>query len=123
MRRILIIEDDPDLAEVYRMALEDQGYRIVGAYTAPAEAIANFAQVAPEDRPQFIILDEHLEGGVSGARSIPALRSAFPGARIILATADAAAHPDDGAGAIGADAVEAKPFSLDTLVKTVERLA
>ncbi|MEK8024104.1 MAG: response regulator [Candidatus Hydrogenedentota bacterium] len=113
--RILIIEDEPDLAEVYKMALEEQGCSIAGVHARPSGVFTDPALFPP---PDVIILDEHLDGGGSGSESIAELRRAFPLVRIILATGDThsvtpSAKPD---------AVLPKPFALKSLVETIARL-
>jgi DNA-binding response OmpR family regulator len=112
MPKILILEDDPDIAELYRQCLVKAGYDVVGVGADIAGAMAG-------PSPDVILLDERL-GCLSGTRAIPDLRRAFPSARILLATADAAAV--EGARASGADEVETKPFSLRRLVRGLSAL-
>lgn len=112
MPKVLILEDDPDIAELYRLCLVNAGYDVVGVGADPVRAMSGPA-------PDVILLDERL-GLESGTRAIPGLRRAFPSARIVLATADADAA--DRARARGADDVETKPFSLDRLVRDLGEL-
>jgi DNA-binding response OmpR family regulator len=112
MPKILILEDDPDIAELYRQGLALAGYEVVGISADPLSAMAGPA-------PDVILLDERL-GPLSGSRAIPDLRRAFPGARIVLATADEDAA--ERARARGADGVEAKPFPLARLVRDLDAL-
>jgi DNA-binding response OmpR family regulator len=113
MARILILEDDPDIAELYRASLAEAGHDVVGVSASPGDAVAR--PVAPD----LILLDERL-GRDSGTRAIPALRRAFPGARILLATADGEAA--DRGRDRGADDVETKPFTLHRLLADVGAL-
>jgi len=112
MAKVLILEDDPDIAELYRQCLVNAGYDVVGVGDDPLRAMAGPA-------PDVILLDERL-GALSGSRAIPDLRRAFPVARIMLATADSDAA--DRAFARGADDVETKPFSLDRLLRDLASL-
>jgi DNA-binding response OmpR family regulator len=113
MASVAIIEDEPDLAEVYAMMLEAERHTVIATVATPDALIA--APAAP-DAVDVIILDEHLRNGASGVPSIPSLRVRFPRARVILATADPAAiaHPHN------ADAVLLKPFALKDLIGAVE---
>lgn len=113
MARILILEDDPDIAELYRMSLAGAGHDVVGVHAHPRDAVRRGGSA------DVILLDERL-GSVSGTRAIPELRRAFPDARIVLATADivAAEHARDR----GADEVETKPFTLTRLLEDIGRL-
>ena len=112
MAKILILEDDPDIAELYRQCLVGAGYEVVGIGADPLSAMAGPA-------PDVILLDERL-GPLSGSRAIPDLRRAFPAARIVLATADEDAA--ERGRARGADGVETKPFTLDRLIRDLAAL-
>lgn len=112
MARVLILEDEADLVDLYRDALEADGHIVWGAYPDPREALARAEEGGPV--PDAILLDERL-GPLSGSYFIPELRRAFPRARIILATAD----PDiaESALLLGADLAKQKPFPLRGLLK------
>lgn len=114
MARVLIIEDERDVGELYRLVLEGQGHTVVSLCATLQEA----EQVTEE--PQVIILDERVSGE-SGSDHIPRLRELYPAARILLATAD----PDAAASAIekGADDAREKPFSVSELPSLIESLA
>lgn len=116
MARILIIEDEPDIGLLYRVALEGEGHQIAGEYAVPAEVLAAAAELEPID---VIVLDERLRG-VSGSAHVEALREAFPEARILLATADPDVVLD--ADRLGVDLARQKPFSLARLRETVAEL-
>ena len=64
MATVLILEDDPDLAELYRRSLADAGHRVVGVEGHPRDVLGR-----PE-APDLIILDERL-GAISGLRALP----------------------------------------------------
>lgn len=109
MARIVVIEDETDQAELYRLALQDAGHQIV---------------ICDEGRPVegpvgVIILDERL-GSRSGSALIPRLRREHPAARILMLTAD----PDVAESAVekGADLGRMKPLRLAQLVADVEGL-
>jgi DNA-binding response OmpR family regulator len=113
MGRILIIEDEVDQAELYRMALENAGHEVVGIAEdfRPAQAKVR--------APDVVILDERL-GARSGSALIPRIRTAFPEARILILTAD----PDvaDQARTIGADDGKMKPLPLAQLLAHVREM-
>jgi DNA-binding response OmpR family regulator len=113
MARILIVEDEADQAELFRMALEGGGHVVVGAADdLPAPRAARVTV-------DLVILDERL-GGRSGTALIPRIRSQFPSARILILSAD----PDavEGAVARGADAGRIKPVPLIQLVSLIGAL-
>ena len=109
MARIVVIEDDPDQAELYRMALEGAGHEVV--------LLDDVRDVAGE--VHAVILDERL-GGRSGSALIPRIRGNWPSARILILTAD----PDVAESAVekGADEGRMKPLRLSQLVAGVDAL-
>jgi two-component system response regulator VanR len=117
--RILILEDEPDLADLYRLTLEGEGHEVVGIFEDPREPVRRASEHPGAPRPDLIIVDERL-AGLSGTEHIPLLRAAFPGARVLVATADPAA----GKRALldGADGVKQKPFHIQELVGVVQDL-
>lgn len=72
-RRILMIDDDVNLAKVIKIALEAKGYTFFSAQSATEglEAIKNV-------EPDLIILDVIMEDFVAGFRVIRELRTAAP---------------------------------------------
>lgn len=119
MRRVLILEDEPDLADLYRLTLEGEGYEVLGIYCDPREPIGIASGTHPPPKPDLIILDERLSG-LSGTEFLPELRITFPEARILVATADPAA----GRRALteGADLARQKPFTLQELLRDIALL-
>lgn len=109
MARIVVVEDEADQAELYRMALEGAGHEVV--------TLDDFQGVAGS--VQLVILDERL-GGRSGSALIPRIRKDHPGVRILILTAD----PDVAEHAVekGADEGRMKPVRLSQLVSGVEKL-
>ena len=109
MARIVVIEDEADQAELYRMALEAAGHEIL--------ILDDVQNVGADVR--LVILDERL-GGRSGSALIPRIRQSWPGARILILTAD----PDVAEAAVekGADEGRMKPLRLAQLVAGVEAL-
>lgn len=116
MGRILIIEDEPDIADMYKWILELDGHEVLGVFNAPHLAIN--PPISPS--PDIIILDERLSGGSSGTEHLPDLRRCFPDARIIIATADPRVVADK--HALGVQEALLKPFSLEHLASNVGAL-
>jgi DNA-binding response OmpR family regulator len=73
MPRILIIEDDPDMAEAIRMPLESNGYEVVHAPTGE-EGLQKVKEVEPD----LIILDVMMETTTAGFQVSLQLRSPDP---------------------------------------------
>lgn len=116
MGRILILEDELDIAEMYQWILELDGHEVLGIFDNPDQV--RRAQLA--STPDIIVLDERLSEGSSGTSFLPELRQRFPDAHIILATAD----PRVVQAKQELEVHEAllKPFSLERLSHQISRL-
>lgn len=111
----LIIEDDPDLVNIFARALELSGYQTQTTVDGEG-AMALLADSVPD----IVVLDLHLPG-ISGKEILQTLRAdgRFQNTRIILATADyqtADDLRDD------ADLVLLKPISFKQLRDLSARL-
>jgi len=116
MASILIVEDEPDIAELYRLFLEAAEHRIVGIYADPIEALA---QVGPNGAPDLVILDERL-GAHSGSSYLQSFRRIFRGSRLLLVSADvdAVTRAED----LGFDEAKRKPVTLRHLIENIAGL-
>ncbi len=107
LRKILSVEDDPDIAVLLGIALEDVGGFETRLCASAAEAIA----IAPAFRPDLVLLDIRMPE-MSGADLLVRLR-AFPELEetpILFMTASVMPDQVERLKALGAAAVLAKPF-------------
>ena len=115
-RLALIIEDDPDIAELVAEVLTEEGHSV--------EIHERLAEGAVDAQVHLVITDLFVVRGydLQVARDwISRVRTAFPNAAVVVSTAhDPAAT--DGAPALGADALVLKPFDIGVLTETVESL-
>ncbi len=113
--RIVLIEDDPDIAALVAEMLTEAGHHIEVRSRLP-EAADPGAQLVITDLLAMRSYD------LETARAwIARVRAAFPEAALIVSTAHAPAAAA-GAAALGADAVIAKPFDVTVFTGTVESL-
>ena len=111
--RILIIEDEPELARHISRALTRHGH----IATIKHDGAAGL-QSALDDTPDLIVLDLNLPV-LDGLEVLARLRSASCAARVIILTARGEVeHRVKGLKA-GADDYVAKPFSLEELIARV----
>jgi DNA-binding response OmpR family regulator len=117
MARILILEDEADIAELYRREFEDRGHQVLGIFDDPEDVLKPCDEAAGRPAPELIVLDERL-GSISGVKYLPQFRKAFPSARIVVVSAD----PDavDWSLAHGADGAARKPVLLQRLAESIE---
>jgi CheY-like chemotaxis protein len=113
--KILVVEDDPDLAALEAELLEEHGHQVEIANNG-REALAAVERAAPD----LILLDMKMPV-MSGREFVEEYRRAQPSpAPIVVVTAadDAQAR----AAEVGASGWIAKPFDPDALVANVMRL-
>ena len=115
-KRILVVEDEPDIAAVLRMLLTAVGYVVLLACDL---ATARAALAAPPP-PDLVILDIVLPdgNGLDLCRELKATRPSLP---VLVLTARAQEQAE--AAAAGADLVLTKPFELEALEAAVGQLA
>lgn len=117
-RRILVVDDQPDLRLLIRMSL-----RALGEVAQAASADAALAQLAVS-RPDLLVLDVWLGEGISGLELCRKLKDdpAMAGMKIMLLSA-CGQQSDVAQGlAAGADHYMVKPFSPEALVKAAAGL-
>ncbi len=114
--RILIIEDEVQLARHISRALERNGHLASARYDG-----ATGLRAALDDPPDLIVLDLGLPG-VDGFSVLQRLREAGDPARVLILTARGEVENRVKGLRAGADDYLAKPFSLDELVARVEAL-
>jgi DNA-binding response OmpR family regulator len=116
MAKILIVEDESDIGELYRLSLETAGHSIVGIYEDPVGPLRDaFTLPAPD----LVIMDERL-GVHSGSEFLSKYRLAFRNARILLVSADLETVKEGVAR--GFDKARRKPITLRHLVENIADL-
>lgn len=117
IRRVLIVDDNCDSAELLALLLGREGHETRVAHDAPA-AIT----VAAGFRPNIAFLDIGLPG-MDGYELMQALRARPEHARckFVAVTGHAELRPDSGAA--GFDAHLVKPVDLDAVVRLVYEIA
>ncbi|MEA2641735.1 MAG: hypothetical protein QOF51_3129 [Chloroflexota bacterium] len=113
-RRVMVVDDDPQLRQSLQWALEDEGFAVETASDG-VEAIAQAATQAPD----LVILDMTLPGG-DGFQVAAALQAA-PGMAppIVMITADG--HAAEKASRIGAFGYLRKPFDIADLLSMIHQ--
>jgi CheY-like chemotaxis protein len=117
-RRILVVDDSADIRGFMRAALEHEGYRVALAANG-REALEQQRTHAAE-----LLITDIFMPDVDGIETIARFKSEFPAVRVIAMSAGGAARMQDYlriAGYIGADAVLAKPFGVEELIRAVRR--
>jgi two-component system OmpR family response regulator len=114
--RVLVVDDEPNIADVVTMALRYQGFEVQSAGTG-RDAIAAVSAF----RPHLIVLDVMLPDmeGFEVAKRLGAQQARVP---IIFLTARDATDDKIRGLSIGGDDYVTKPFSLEELVARIRTI-
>ena len=114
--RVLVVDDEPNIADVISMALRYQGFEVASASTG-GEALATVESF----RPQLMLLDVMLPDmeGFEVARRLSAEHARVP---IIFLTARDATEDKVRGLTVGGDDYVTKPFSLEELVARIRTI-
>jgi len=115
--RILVVEDQEDLREIARFALEGAGYEVVEAASG-VEGIAK----AERERPDLVLMDIQLPvlDGYECTRRIKALPGMARTA-VIAVSSFAMKGDEERARAAGCDAYVTKPYSPKQLLGIIRQ--
>lgn len=114
--RVLVVEDNPDLAFGLRNNLEIEGYTVEVAETGPAGL-----ERAREGNPDIVILDLMLPG-FDGYRVLREMRDDGLGMPVLILTARGEEADKVRGFRLGADDYVTKPFGVLELLARVEAL-
>ncbi|WP_422750111.1 response regulator transcription factor [Mycobacterium sp. WMMD1722] len=114
--RVLVVDDEPVLAELVSMALRYEGWDIATAGDG-ATAVA----LARENPPDVVVLDVMLPD-MSGLEVLRILRQQTPGLPLLLLTAKDSVEDRIAGLTAGGDDYVTKPFSLEEVVLRLRAL-
>lgn len=116
-KRILLVDDDPEIVESMRVALEAMGYEVLIARDGN-QGLA----LADTENPDLVILDMMMPKR-SGFLVLERLRQTrkVP-VRVIMITANEGSRHKAYAEMLGVDDYIRKPFAMDRLLDSVRRL-
>ncbi len=115
-KKVLVIDDDPDLRSFIRAVLEDAGYGVETASDAN-----DLIQLVNRTMPNLIMLDYRLPG-INGLMALNTLRSHNIHVPVIMLTGDATQHIAVGSFRAGASDFIPKPCQIDFLQSVVKRV-
>lgn len=116
-QRILLVDDDPEIVESMRTVLESRGYTILVARDGN-QGLA----LAESEEPDLVVLDMMMPKR-SGFLVLEKLRRSRPNPmRVIMITANEGSRHKAYAEMLGVDDYIRKPFAMDRLLESVNRL-
>ena len=117
VQRVLIVDDDHEIVESVRYALESKGYAVLVA----RDGNQGLAMAERED-PDLVILDMMMPKR-SGFLVLEKLRRTRPvPLKVIMITANEGSRHKAYAEMLGVDDYIRKPFAMDRLMESVNRL-
>jgi DNA-binding NtrC family response regulator len=112
--RILVVDDHPGVVDILVTCLREEGYGVLGALTGDV-GLKDFIL----SRPDLVLLDIALPGGMNGIELLKRIRSISPTARVIVVTGNQDPLLAREAFRLGALAYVDKPFDLTYLKRVV----
>jgi DNA-binding response OmpR family regulator len=119
MKRILIVEDQPDIRDLVRMTLEMADFEV-----HEAEDGASGLRLAAQLAPDLMLLDVMMPGELDGLAVCQRIKADAARRRTKVVMLSARSLPVDRQAGLraGADAYLSKPFSPRQLLDAVERV-
>ena len=116
-KRILLVDDDQEIIESMRTVLESRGYEILVARDGNQGLI-----MAEGESPDLVVLDMMMPKR-SGFLVLEKIRRSRPDPlRVIMITANEGSRHRAYAEMLGVDDYIRKPFAMDRLLESVDRL-
>ncbi|MBL7163443.1 MAG: response regulator [Anaerolineales bacterium] len=119
MKKILIVEDEPDILDVIKLTLD------IGNYQLSTAANGDLAlEMARQEMPDMILLDIMLPGKIDGLEVCRQLKGdeATKGIYIMIVTAKGMQGDKEVGFAAGCDQYIVKPFKIMRLMREIEKI-
>lgn len=113
--RLLVVDDEEDIREIYRRALEREGFEV-----ALAEQASTAVEKLATSDFEIVIADIRMPG-MDGIQLLELVRKEHQGTDVIIATGYPAAETAIQALRLGAFDYIIKPFTIEELLHTVHR--
>ena len=119
MKRVLMVEDQPDIRKLIRMTLEFESMEVHEAHDGPA-GVALAREIAPD----VVLLDVMMPGEFDGLEACRRIKAdpALAGTRVVMVSAKGMAGDTQAGRDAGADEYLLKPFRPFELIDVIERL-
>ena len=114
MTKILIVEDEPIVAEAMCQFLENAGHEVVGIARDEVSAICETAA----ERPDLVLMDIRLAGAGDGIEAARKIRADYP-VNVVFVTAHADPTTRTRAAAVQPAGFVTKPYSARQLLEVV----
>jgi DNA-binding NtrC family response regulator len=111
----IIIDDEPDITQLYSELLESQNLKILGIGANGNDAIRLFTEYSPN----LVFLDVHMPD-LNGVEALKEIKKIDPASKVIMVTADLSDSLQKLLEHHGASAVIFKPFDMGKIMTLLE---
>ena len=117
LKRVLVVDDEPDICDMLREILEMEGFEVETA-TRSENAFA----LVRENPPDIAVLDVLLKDDINGVEIFKKIKNLSPDTKTIMMTAFSVQELLDEAIAQGAVAALSKPLALESFIQMLDEL-
>jgi DNA-binding response OmpR family regulator len=116
-KTVLLVDDDAEIVQGMRVVLESRGYRVLTANDGNAGLA-----LAEKEQPDLVIVDMMMpkKSGFIVLEKLKSRKESAP--RVVMITANEGSRHRAYAELLGVDEYIRKPFGMDQLLDTVQRL-
>ncbi len=115
-KRILVIDDDEDLLEMFNIIFQEEGYNVVASNTA--ETVEHIQEIAPD----LVILDIRIIGSKkTGGQICAEIKRKFTDYKLPVILVSAETDINIIANECGADDYVSKPFDVGNLLYKIKQ--
>lgn len=117
--RVMIVDDDPSITQVYALALTKFGYSVLGRFADGTDVVKYFQDHRLELEPStIIVIMDYQMPKMNGLEAAIRLKSIYQELKIILATAYSFAEINYAMKLF--DGILQKPFEMKSLLHAVQ---
>ena len=114
---VIVIDDDPDTAELLGEYLEIKGIKVLGKGYDGKEAVELYSKLKPD-----IVFIDALMPNYDGIYGLEQIRKLDPNSKIIMATGDLTADTSRLLDELKATAIVYKPYEFNDIMTIIEKL-
>ena len=114
---VIVIDDDPDTAELLSEYLEIKGIKVLGKGFDGKEAVELYSKLKPD-----IVFIDVMMPNYDGFFGLEQIRKLDPHSKIIMATADLTADTSRLLDELKATAIIYKPYEFNDIMTIIEKL-
>ena len=117
-KKVLVVDDQPELRRLVRLTIELDGYEVFEADSGQ-RSLELMAVVIPS----VVMMDAMMPGRYDGFQACERIKSMYPDVKVVMLTARAQQSDRKLAGQVNADAYITKPFSPIMLIEAIKEIA